>query len=187
MTDEIEPDRTVLVVDDETSLADLYTTILETEYTVRTATSGSEALQKADDAVDVVLLDRRMPDMAGDEVLAELREQSLTAQVAMLTAVEPDVDIVEMPFDDYKVKPVDRSDLLGLVETLLERATYDEHSQEFFSLASKKASLEIAGKDDTEEYDQVSERMAEVRTRVDSSLDNVSAEAAFSDLLSDTE
>lgn len=183
MTGDARTDATVLVVDDEADLVDLYAAFLETEYDVRTAMSGDEALRKIDDAVDVALLDRRMPDMNGDEVLAEIRARSHPTMVAMLTGVDPDVDIVDMPFDDYKTKPVGKSDLIGLVETLLMRATFDERSQELFSLASKKAALEIENKHHTEEYDQLTERMQKVREDVDSTLDDVSGEAAFSDLM----
>ncbi|MFB6281906.1 MAG: response regulator [Haloferacaceae archaeon] len=175
-------DATVLVADDEESLADLYGRFLADRYDVRTATGGTEALEAMDDAVDVVLLDRRMPDMSGDEVLAELRDSGFDCMVAMLTAVEPDADIVDMPFDDYKVKPVDRSDLLGLVEVLLERMTYDDRSKEFFSLASKKAALEVAGNDDTEEYEQLVERIESVRDEIDATLRRIGTEAAFADL-----
>jgi DNA-binding response OmpR family regulator len=185
MTNGTDGDVTVQVVDDEEDLAGLYTAFLEAEYDVRTATSGSEALEKIDDAVDVVLLDRRMPGMSGDEVLAEVRDRAPDVQVAMLTAVEPAEDIVDMPFDDYRVKPLDRSELLGVVETLLKRAAYDEHSQEFFALASKKVSLEIAGNDDTEEYDRLVARMNEVREEVDAMLDDVSATALLDNLVGD--
>ena len=182
MTSDEHTEGTVLVVDDEEGLVDLYATFLETKYDVRTATSGEEALQEIDDAVDVALLDRRMPDMTGDQVLAKFRERSLTTQVAMLTGVDPDVDIVDMAFDDYMTKPAEKSDLIGLVETLLKRATYDERSQELFSLASKKAALELENKDQTEEYEQLIERLQKVREDVDETLDDVSSEAAFSDL-----
>jgi DNA-binding response OmpR family regulator len=111
------------------------------EYEVRTATGGPEALDLVDEEVDVALLDRRMPRMSGDELLDKLRERGIEAKVAMLTAVDPDVDIVDMPFDDYRTKPVAAAELRGLVRTLLLRASYDERCQEFFQLASKKAAL----------------------------------------------
>lgn len=140
---------TVLVVDDEPDLAMLYETYLSVEFDVRSANDGQQALDQVDQTVDVALLDRRMPQMSGDELLRRFREQGYEMKVAMLTAVEPDTDIVDMPFNDYKVKPVGRDELIGLVRTLLQRSTYDKQSQEFFSLASKKAALEIAGNDDT--------------------------------------
>ncbi|MUW15953.1 response regulator [Halorubrum sp. CBA1125] len=128
---------TVLAVDDDPDLAELYRVYLDPAYDVRIATEGEAALTAMDEAVDVVLLDRRMPDMSGDELLSAIREEGYDARVAMLTAVEPDVDIVDMPFDDYKTKPVTREDLLALVEVLLRRAEFDERSQEFFALVSR--------------------------------------------------
>lgn len=175
----------VLVVDDEEPLVELYARYLESRYTVRTATSGQQAVALADDSLDVVLLDRRMPTMSGDEVLRALREDGVTAQVAMLTAVEPEASIVEMPFDDYRLKPVDKADLFGLVEVLVERNNYDEQSQTFFSLAAKRATLQTAGKTDTKEYEELTEKLEQTRERIDASLDKVGAEAAFADLAAD--
>ena len=78
---------------------------------VRTAYGGEEALEKADEDVDLVFLDRQMPDMSGDDVLERVRERGLDCRVVMVTAVDPDFDIVEMPFDDYLTKPVMRDDV----------------------------------------------------------------------------
>ncbi|MFO8114669.1 MAG: response regulator [Halorubrum sp.] len=175
MTDEV----TVLAVDDEPDLAELYRVYLDSAYDVRVATGGESAMAQMDESVDVVLLDRRMPDMSGHEVLSAMREAGYDARVAMLTAVEPDVDIVDMPFDDYKTKPVTKEDLLTLVEVLLHRAKFDEHSQEFFALASKKAALEATAATDTDEYEDLIERMESVRERVDDTLDHLSARDAF--------
>ena len=172
-------DATVLAVDDEPDLAELYRVYLDPAYDVRIATGGEEALDAMDDAVDVVLLDRRMPDMSGHEVLDAIRDEGYDARVAMLTAVEPDVDIVEMPFDDYKTKPVTKEDLVTLVEVLLHRAAFDERSQEFFALASKKAALEAAGTTNSDEYEELLDRMESVRVEVDDTLDHLSARDAF--------
>jgi DNA-binding response OmpR family regulator len=172
----------VLIVEDEEDLARSYEAILEASYTVRVATSGQEGLEKADDDVDVVLLDRRMPGMSGDEMLAKLVERGITAKVAMLTAVEPDRDIVDMPFDDYITKPVDHNGLLALVDVLLKRATYDERSQEFFRLAAKKATLETAGEEDSAEYRRITDRLSELQQEVDATLDEMSTEDAFIDI-----
>jgi len=120
-----------------------------------------------------------MPDMSGHEVLEAIRGEGYDARVAMLTAVEPDVDIVDMPFDDYKTKPVTKEDLLALVEVLLQRAKFDEHSQKFFALASKKAALEASDMTNTEEYEDLIDQMEAVRDRVDDTLDHLSARDAF--------
>ena len=175
-------DPTVLVVDDEPDLANLYTAFLSSSYTVRTATSGSAAVDLIDDTVDVALLDRRMPGVSGDEVLEKIRECDCSIKVAMLTAVEPDIDIVDMPFDDYKVKPVTRTELLALVEGLIERITYDSRGQTYFRLAAKKAALEMAGNDSGEEYGSLVDELNAVRSEMDARLDEIGTEAAFKDL-----
>lgn len=173
---------TVLIVDDEQNLTTLYAAWLESDYDIVTATGGEEAIAQLDENPDVALLDRRMPEMSGDEVLTELRRRDVGAQVAMLTAVEPDVSISEMPFDDYVTKPVEREEIHATVEVLLERQQYDRQSREFFSLASKKAALESANEHDTEEYDEIVDRMAEIRSDMDRTLDTLTAQQAFAEL-----
>jgi DNA-binding response OmpR family regulator len=173
---------TVLIVDDEEALVSLYEAYLTDRYEVRTATSGEEALSIADDAVDVALVDRRMPNLSGEAVLRELRAAHIDCRVAMLTAVQPTAHIVDMPFDDYRLKPVDEAELVGVVEVLVERTTYDERSQEFFALASKKAALEVAGETSTDAYETLCGDLDEVWGDLDRRLDAVGAEAAFSDI-----
>ena len=169
----------VLVVEDEADLADLYATWLKADYRVRTAYGGEEALEKLDDEISVMLLDRRMPGLSGDEVLDAAREQGIDCPVSMVTAVEPDFDIIDMGFDTYLVKPVTRDTLIETVEDLLSRNSYDEGVQELYSLASKKALLESekgrSSLENNEEYQELSERLAELREELDetvSSLDD---------------
>jgi DNA-binding response OmpR family regulator len=179
--------ETVLVVDDEPQLLEVFSLFLEDRYTVRTARGGEAAIESVDEAVDVALLDRRMPDLSGDQVLDRIREAGHSFPVAMVTAVEPDLDIVEMPFDDYITKPVDRETLLSVVDVLLTRASYNSDSRDFFQLASKKAALEASDElgsdvEATEEYQNVMERMAELESSLTETLDALAAsdaEAAY--------
>ena len=167
----------VLVVEDEADLADLYATWLKSEYRVRTAYGGEEALEKLDDKISVMLLDRRMPGLSGDEVLDAARKKGVDCPVSMVTAVEPDFDIIEMGFDTYLVKPVTRDTLKETVEDLLSRSSYDEGVQELYSLASKKALLESekgrSSLEDNEEYQELSERLDELREELDETLGSV--------------
>lgn len=176
----------VLVVEDESDLADLYAAWLGNSYRVRTAYGGREALEKLDAEVDVVLLDRRMPGLSGDEVLDAIQERGIDCQVAMVTAVEPDFDVLEMGFDDYLVKPVAREELLDTVGNLERRSSYDAGVQELFSLASKKALLEAEKTDaelaENEEYQQLEERLAELREELDSTIQSMDSQEEF-DLL----
>ena len=167
----------VLVVEDEPDLADLYATWLQTEYRVRTAYGGEEAVDQLDDEIDVILLDRRMPGLSGDEVLEEVRERGIDCRVSMVTAVEPDFDIIEMGFDTYLVKPVQRDTLTETIEDLLTRNSYESGVQELFSLSSKKALLESEKSQsalaDNEEYQELSERIEELREELDTTMDSL--------------
>jgi DNA-binding response OmpR family regulator len=164
----------VLIVEDEPDLADLYATWLRENCTVRVAYGGHEALDELDEDVDVVLLDRRMPDLSGDEALAEIRNRGFECRVAMVTAVEPDFDIVAMGFDDYLVKPVSKEALEETVDNLLRRNTYNDGVQELYSLASKKALLEsekeATALEENEEYQELDARLTELREDLDETL-----------------
>ncbi len=163
---------TVLVVDDETNVADLFATWLAMEHDVRTAYSGEEALERVDDDVDVVFLDRQMPGRSGDEVLAQIRERGIDTRVVMVTAVDPDFDIIEKPFDAYLTKPITGEELLETTQAMLELHDYDETLQEYFALASKKATLE-AQKTSADlvanpRYQEMTERVSELEQAADS-------------------
>ncbi|WP_248896749.1 response regulator transcription factor [Haloplanus halobius] len=147
MTDTV----TVLIVEDETDLADTYAIWLEQEeYEVWTAYSGDEALSKLEPAIDVILLDRRMPNIPGDVVLKKAREREGAYQISMLTAVEPNADIFDLPFDEYLTKPVTRTEVLDAVERLVVRDSIEDDLNELFQLASKHSTLATQSNDDIE-------------------------------------
>ncbi|MFB6173146.1 MAG: HalX domain-containing protein [Halobacteriales archaeon] len=161
----------VLVVEDNESVADLYAAWLSDACTVETAYDAAGATEALEErAFDIVLLDRRLPDGGGDDLLPLIRERGEGTQVAMITAVDPDFDIVEKPIDGYVVKPVGEADLYHLVARLAERHTYDADVREYFALAAKKAALE-AEKDpddleDSEEYEGLREDLEAIRGRI---------------------
>lgn len=135
---------TILAVDDEPYALAILTKILEPTYAVRTATCGEEALERLGSDVAVVLLDRRMPDMDGDEVLARMRSRGDETPVVMVTGVEPDLDIVEMAFDAYLVKPVRAAEVLEVIEAVLTRDAYDATLRELYSISARVSALEGA-------------------------------------------
>lgn len=176
----------VLVVEDEPDLADLYAAWLGDEYRVRTAYGGHEALDVLDDVdgtVDAILLDRRMPGLSGDEVLAAVRERGVDCRVAMVTAVEPDFDILEMGFDAYLSKPIRSDELHTTVEKLLERSEYDSLLQEYYALVEKQATLETAKSGaelaESDEYETLKERIAELQEELSKTLGGVEDDADF--------
>lgn len=169
---------TVLVVDDEPAIADAHAQWLSDDYVVKTAYNGREALAEMDDSVDVVLLDRRMPDISGDDVLDSIREENYDCRVAMVSAVEPDFDILELGYDTYLVKPVSEADrLIETVETLLNRSQYDDRMQELLALASKKATLEAkktrAELEENSEYQRLTHELDTLYKNVSNAADRL--------------
>jgi CheY-like chemotaxis protein len=166
------PQPTVLLVDDEQDVVDVYALAFAgDDYSVRRAYGGEEALEKVDGA-DVVLLDRRMPGLSGGDVLDEIADRGLDVRVAMVTAVDPDFDIAAMPFDAYLTKPVGDDELRDVVDELLTLSAYGEQVRERFAVARTLAALEAEKTDrelaDSEEYARLRDRAAE--------LDSASAE-----------
>lgn len=172
---------TVLVVDDEPLIADGHAARLRPEYDVHTAYGGHEAVETARELEpDVVLLDRRMPDLDGDEVLERLRDLPVEPRVAMLTGIEPATDVATMPFDGYLVKPVAEEDLRKTVAALFERGSYDERLQEYFALASRIAVLEtetdpLELRTDTR-YWRLQDRKRRMKRSLDDRLDELGNE-----------
>jgi DNA-binding NtrC family response regulator len=120
------PRRKVLVVDDEKNQREIYTLILEADgYEVTTAQSGEHALKLARDTdFDLVLTDYKMTGMDGLTLLGELLKLDPSIIVVMMTA-HGSVDSVKEALRggafDYLEKPIDRSQLLKIVESALGR------------------------------------------------------------------
>lgn len=173
-----QPKPTILLVDDEPALADGHASQLD-DHDVRTAYDGAEALEALDPDVDIVLLDRRMPGLSGDEVLEEIRTAGYDCRVIMLTGVEPSVDIVEMGFDEYLEKPVRGEELRETIQRVHQRTEYDAKLREYFSLASKRATLESRHSREElaseSKYEHLCERLRTVQQQLDDVLADLPA------------
>jgi len=183
----------VLIVEDEPDVAETYNLWISGEYEVRMAESGDEGLAKLDETVDVVLLDRMMPGLSGDEVLERIRDRGLDCRVAMVTAVEPDFDILEMGFDAYLSKPIRSDQLHETVQSLLKRSQYDDLLQEYYSLVETQATLEAtkstAELADNDEYVELRERVEDLEEDLGDTLGGIDDEDFIATLrgLSDVE
>jgi CheY-like chemotaxis protein len=170
----------VLMVDDEKKVADAYALRLEGVADVTVAYGGQEALEAVEEQTppDVVLLDRHMPGLSGDEVLDRLRERDVRSRVIMVTAIDPDLGILDMPFDDYLSKPVEREDLRAAVDQQCQVLAYDLLG-EYFQLESTRAVLESElPPDEAEGNDRladVSDRRSVIEERVRSLLPDAGA------------
>jgi CheY-like chemotaxis protein len=98
-------DPTVLFVDDEPELLDVYEIHHGSEYDVRTAASGREAIEMFGDHVDFAFFDRRMPGMSGDEAIRTLRERGYETPIGIISAIEPGAG-GPIDYEVYLTKPV---------------------------------------------------------------------------------
>jgi DNA-binding response OmpR family regulator len=181
MSESDEP--VVLIVEDEPDVAETYNLWLAGEYEVRMAQNGDEGLEQLDETVDVVLLDRMMPGLSGDEVLERIREEEYDTRVAMVTAVEPDFDILEMGFDAYLCKPIRSEQLHETVENLMERSEYDELLTEYYSLVEKQATLEAtkssAELTESDDYARLQGRIDDLRDDLSQTLGGIEDDEDF--------
>jgi two-component system response regulator RegX3 len=118
--------RTILVVDDETTLRETLVDALELEgYRAIPAADGREALLRfRADQPDLVLLDVMLPELSGVEVCRILRAES-SVPIIMLTARDGEVDKVvglELGADDYVTKPFSFRELSARIRAIFRRA-----------------------------------------------------------------
>lgn len=181
---------TVLLVEDEAELADVYAEWLAGSYHVLTARSASEAITSMTEDVDVVLLDRQLPDQPGIEVLQRLRDGEYDCKVAMVTAYEPDEDILDTGFDEYITKPVTEHELQSTVRRLLRRRVYSHQIQEYFAVVSQLAAVNDAENSselvDTQDLEELREKKAELRAELEQ-IENSFTPTDFAATLRDIE
>ena len=121
----------ILIVDDEAAQRDILAGFLEKQgYAILTAENGREALDIfMDHPVDLVLLDHRMPDMNGTEVLAEIKKVNPMVRAIMITAfgsVDTAVQIMQIGADDFMEKPVNLKKLLDKIRQLDEKICIEQ-------------------------------------------------------------
>ncbi|MEE6208992.1 response regulator [Salarchaeum sp. III] len=167
---------TVLVVDDERAFADAVALWLD-DYEVEVAYDGDEALDAYTPDVAVVLLDRRMPTVSGDDVLRDLRDHDADVRVAMLTASEVGVESADLPFDEYLQKPIDQDEVREAVATLQRQHSYPEPVREYVSVLVRLSELESTHSKqrlaDTDAYQDLEARLEDVRPAAERVVDHL--------------
>jgi DNA-binding response OmpR family regulator len=119
----------ILVVEDEEAIAQGLVLNLERKgHDVELARDGREALAKLrGHRYDLVVLDVRLPEVSGFDILQKLRADGDFTPILMLTARSQPDDVIfglKMGADDYVVKPFDLAELLARVEGLLRRQAW---------------------------------------------------------------
>ena len=122
--------KKILVVEDEIQILELILTVFGLEgYEVLSAKNGDEALRMSRELEpDVLILDKRLPDMDGIEVCTSLKSDEKTShlKILMLSGLSQDYDLKEAyqaKADAYMTKPFGIKQLVGKVEELLNSNT----------------------------------------------------------------
>lgn len=120
-----------LVVDDEPDVVDSVSELFTLRnYTVVTATSGTKALeQMKKENPNIIILDIRMPDISGIEVLKEIKKNYPKARVIMLTGVEDESvknQAIGLGANGYLTKPYSYSELLEMSRKLIQEICQEE-------------------------------------------------------------
>lgn len=84
-------EQTILIAEDNDDLAALYQRYLIDMYRIRSAQTGREAIRNATPAVDLIILDYKLPDMLGTEVRDQLRANGSTTPVVLMSGTDPEL------------------------------------------------------------------------------------------------
>lgn len=122
--------RKVLIVDDEPSVVQMLSALLETRgYQVDVANSGQQALSLANKKPDIILLDLILPDLEGFEVCRLLKREQATRHIPIIILsvrylFEDKIEGLYLGADDYLTKPFDYEELFARIETVMRRRKF---------------------------------------------------------------
>jgi len=112
--------ETVLLADDNDDLRETFRLWLSGDrWECRTAADGEETLNALDADIDVLVLDRRMPDLTGPEIVERLHETDFDGRVLVVSAYEQDTHLSEDDVDGYLTKPIRRQTFVETLERVV--------------------------------------------------------------------
>jgi DNA-binding NtrC family response regulator len=118
---------TILVVDDELGVRESFNMVLKDEYKVLLSSSGGEAFDIfRKNSVDLILLDIRLPDSDGLDLLSQFKDLDPATEIIMVTAVkeiQTAVQAIKAGAYEYVVKPFAVDDVLTLIQRALEKSS----------------------------------------------------------------
>jgi len=126
----VKKNRNILIVDDEVLVSEfLEAYLIQNGYTVYIANTGADALKLfREHNISLVLLDRMLPDISGEEICRTIRGLARTPIIMLTAKVQVD-DIVEglsLGADDYLLKPFSPRVVVAKINAVLRRVECDE-------------------------------------------------------------
>lgn len=116
----------ILVVDDERKICEFIKAYLDNEgYLTKVVYNGKDAINEFDEnKYDLIILDRMLPDVSGEEICKYIRERSDIPIILLTAKIEDDdkIDGFKLGCDDYMTKPFNVVELLLRVQAILKRS-----------------------------------------------------------------
>jgi DNA-binding NtrC family response regulator len=173
-TKEPASEPTVLVVDDEDRVANCYKLFIDDAYDARVALGGQQAVERLDRTVEVVLLDRRMPKMHGHEVLDHIHDERYGCRVILVSALDPDLEVLDYQFSKYLKKPIVKDQLLDAIEQVRMLDRYERLLTRYYQTVEKYSIMqsEFSGValEDSEEFQTLKDEITRLREEIDETL-----------------
>lgn len=138
---------TILLIEDEADVRQGLATLLGDRYNVLEAGSGQEAIQLYEQYqmnLSLVMLDIRLPDMSGLEILKALRAINVNPDIIMATAIKDQTSAIQAMQDgavDYLVKPFLAADVQAAIKRVIDKQDFRRKIREVKEMAEKSAIL----------------------------------------------
>ena len=141
----------IIVVDDEKNIRIMLKRVLSgDQYEIDEAVNGLEALQKiAQEKYDAILLDLRMPEMNGLQVIEKIKEMDINTPVIMMSAygtIPEAVEAMKLGAVDYLIKPFDLDELRMTLDRMIRQDEIKNENQYYREEENKRFNFkEIIG------------------------------------------
>lgn len=136
-----ENNPSVLVVEDDPMALSVLSDYSSDPFDVRSVSCGEDAIKEYSEDTGLVILDRKLEEIAGDTVARQIKEQDSQALILVVSGVDPEDDILDLPVDDYLKKPVNRTKLRNRISGVLDRSDLGVTDRTYLELRSKQLAL----------------------------------------------
>ena len=121
--------KTILIIEDDPNIHEmLKVLLLQNDYEVKSAYSGTEALLVHNQTVDLILLDLMLPGKSGEDIIRELKRIHPVPIIvtSALSDLEKKLNLFELGADDYVTKPFSNDELLARMKVHLRNSQQEE-------------------------------------------------------------
>lgn len=174
----IEDSTTIVLADDDDRLVEMHTNWLS-EFEIKTATDGKTARDALDETVDVLITDRRMPELSGEELAQYVATSGYDCRTVFVSSVGPDQSLCSVPFDGYVQKPAAPEKLQTVIDDVVARKSQPPKVREFESLQARielfESQLPKERRKETEAYRNLCDRLLTLDRELDQSMTDSAA------------